>query len=453
MNEHQPTKRSEPDSTRPNIVLIVTDQHRRNHLGRLDERFCHPTWNRLAEGDGLQTRCRSEPDLYAESCNPCDRSSAVGPRHSGLTSFTRRSRNHVHAVPGRRRLPHRPHRQAPFAEHGRPSRDRSSSRRPHTSQRRRFDTSDGLGLAELKLATTTPKRTRHRAGLVRSSNTPSLRLITSRRRRTLCAWLRDQGVDPWHCADGRTLATDETWSEIRQPAVETDLYHSAWVGKRSAAFAEGRPRPYFIQVSFPDPHHPFTPPSDRYHRYDHRNLEPPKAFTTRTSHRCPPTAADRERPSRISSVCLCSVGRAIPAGARSRDATIELMTKQSEKSWLQSSTPANTIVIFTSDHGDMFGDHGLMLKTAMHYRAVLEVPLFIAGPGITQGRSHSLVSTLDLAQTICALADVEPFWGMQGHYLTPILREPGTGPRSRAHRRGSSLILPVSANHCGCARS
>jgi arylsulfatase A-like enzyme len=65
-----------------------------------------------------------------------------------------------------------------------------------------------------------------------------------------------------------------------------------------------------------------------------------------------------------------------------------------------------------------------MLKTAMHYRAVLEVPLFIAGPGITQGRSHSLVSTLDLAQTICALAGVEPFWGMQGHDLTPILREP-----------------------------
>ena len=89
----------------------------------------------------------------------------------------------------------------------------------------------------------------------------------------------------------------------------------------------------------------------------------------------------------------------------------------------------NTIVIFTSDHGDMFGDHGLMLKTAMHYRAVLEVPLFIAGPGITQGRSHSLVSTLDLAQTICALAGVEPFWGMQGHDLTPILREPAAQVR------------------------
>ena len=57
------------------------------------------------------------------------------------------------------------------------------------------------------------------------------------------------------------------------------------------------------------------------------------------------------------------------------------------------------------------------------------MPRFIAGPGITQGRSHSLVSTLDLAQTICALAGVEPFWGMQGHDLTPILREPAAQVR------------------------
>ncbi|MDP7383306.1 MAG: sulfatase-like hydrolase/transferase, partial [Acidimicrobiales bacterium] len=49
MNEHQPTKRGEPESTRPNIVLIVTDQHRRDHLGRLDERFVTPHLDRLAE--------------------------------------------------------------------------------------------------------------------------------------------------------------------------------------------------------------------------------------------------------------------------------------------------------------------------------------------------------------------------------------------------------------------
>ena len=37
----------------------------------------------------------------------------------------------------------------------------------------------------------------------------------------------------------------------------------------------------------------------------------------------------------------------------------------------------DTIVIFTSDHGDAFGDHGLMLKHGMHYDANIHVPLLV----------------------------------------------------------------------------
>ena len=62
-----------------------------------------------------------------------------------------------------------------------------------------------------------------------------------------------------------------------------------------------------------------------------------------------------------------------------------------------------------------------MLKTAMHYRAVVEVPLVVAGPGIDAGVAPGLVSTLDIAPTICALAGVEPWWGIQGHDLRPML--------------------------------
>ena len=63
----------------------------------------------------------------------------------------------------------------------------------------------------------------------------------------------------------------------------------------------------------------------------------------------------------------------------------------------------DTIVVFTSDHGDMMGDHGLMLKGCMHYKGTLQVPMVIADPqtpGRTTvaGRQHRSGPTLlDLA--------------------------------------------------------
>ena len=45
----------------------------------------------------------------------------------------------------------------------------------------------------------------------------------------------------------------------------------------------------------------------------------------------------------------------------------------------------DTIVVFTSDHGDMMGEHGLMLKGFMHYRGTLQVPLVIRAPGRMPG--------------------------------------------------------------------
>ena len=45
----------------------------------------------------------------------------------------------------------------------------------------------------------------------------------------------------------------------------------------------------------------------------------------------------------------------------------------------------NTLVIFTSDHGELLGDHGLYLKGPTHYEALLRVGLIAAGPGVAAG--------------------------------------------------------------------
>jgi arylsulfatase A-like enzyme len=91
----------------------------------------------------------------------------------------------------------------------------------------------------------------------------------------------------------------------------------------------------------------------------------------------------------------------------------------------------DTAVLFTSDHGDMCGSHGLRSKGPFVYDEIMRVPLYARVPGTTvRGAvSSSLSSHLDLARTICALAGVEPDPAMGGVDLSPVFRSPGTAVR------------------------
>ena len=89
----------------------------------------------------------------------------------------------------------------------------------------------------------------------------------------------------------------------------------------------------------------------------------------------------------------------------------------------------DTIVVFTSDHGDMMGDHGLMLKGWMHYRGTLQVPLVIADPAREPGRTDSLACSVDLAQTLMEIAGLDEYDGMQGTSIVPVLDDPSAAVR------------------------
>jgi arylsulfatase A-like enzyme len=84
----------------------------------------------------------------------------------------------------------------------------------------------------------------------------------------------------------------------------------------------------------------------------------------------------------------------------------------------------NTIVVFTSDHGDMMGDHGLMLKGFIPYRGTLQVPFVVADPRRAPATTSSLAGSIDLGPTLMDLCGIEPHDGMQGHSLVPLLDDP-----------------------------
>ena len=93
----------------------------------------------------------------------------------------------------------------------------------------------------------------------------------------------------------------------------------------------------------------------------------------------------------------------------------------------------NTIVIFTSDHGEMLGDHGIYLKGPYFYEPAIRVPLIISGPGMLNNglRSDALVELVDLAPSLLEARGLERHPGMQGQSLLPML----TGEKSlNSHR-------------------
>ncbi len=80
----------------------------------------------------------------------------------------------------------------------------------------------------------------------------------------------------------------------------------------------------------------------------------------------------------------------------------------------------NTIVAFTSDHGEHLGQHNLYQKMEMHEQA-LRVPLVMAGPGIRPLRCGTPVSHLDLMPTVLELLGLEHPSALDGISLAPAL--------------------------------
>jgi len=84
----------------------------------------------------------------------------------------------------------------------------------------------------------------------------------------------------------------------------------------------------------------------------------------------------------------------------------------------------NTLVIFTSENGYFYGEHGLTIERRLPYEEAVKTPLLMRYPQLIKpGRkSDGLVVSIDLAPTILEVADVEIPNHIQGTSLTPLLK-------------------------------
>ncbi len=104
---------------------------------------------------------------------------------------------------------------------------------------------------------------------------------------------------------------------------------------------------------------------------------------------------------------------------------------------LRSANP-KTLIVFSSDHGDLGGAHGLPYKGPAMYEELIRVPLIISWPGgIAPKVSDALVSQLDLLPTLCALAGIDAPPSLDGRSLQPLL----TGATADATPWRDALVL------------
>ena len=83
-------------------------------------------------------------------------------------------------------------------------------------------------------------------------------------------------------------------------------------------------------------------------------------------------------------------------------------------------------MIYTSDHGDWLGDHGLILKGPMHYEGLHRVGMIVRGPNVPAGKTITApTSTLDVGPTFYDYAGADAMLTQHGQSLRPLLETDG----------------------------
>lgn len=210
-----------------------------------------------------------------------------------------------------------------------------------------------------------------------------------------------------------------------------DLHSDMFVGNTAQWWLRSYPKtePLFLQIGFPGPHPPYDPSPEYLSRYAQKDLplqevtredlgSQPECFKAMRVHNTQvdhdsvvhllePTREQRLRQRRhyMANVTMIDhqVGRIM--------ATLE------ETGYLE-----NSVIIFTSDHGDCLTDHGHSQKWTM-YEQVTRVPAIVWSPKRFKGGRtvDDLIQLMDLGPTILELACLEPEAGMEAKSVLPML--------------------------------
>ncbi len=221
------------------------------------------------------------------------------------------------------------------------------------------------------------------------------------------------------------------------------LHNSVWTVDRALQFLGNRDseQPFFLALGFQDPHHPHCLPRDFTHRVDLSAVplpdfvegelddKPPHFNIARQGHletssfrgEYPVAGQGSGGDYRNVTPEDARLGRAHYYGMVNLiDDEIGRLLRYLDEANLTD----DTLIIYTSDHGELLGDHGLWMKGPFHYEQILRIPLLFRWPrGFAGGqKSSSIISHLDIVPTILSAAGAATDSGLDGCDALPLFR-------------------------------
>ena len=224
---------------------------------------------------------------------------------------------------------------------------------------------------------------------------------------------------------------------IKSPdGVPAELHQTTWCAEKTIEFMrEQRDGPWLTCVNIYDPHPPFNPPKAYRDRFDPQAVNGPLFRESDLAQQAKLEAIDFQSKGRHPDAIEPHSPGKNPRAERGRDARtliaayyamIALIDDQIGRviaALEDTGQRDNTLVIFTSDHGEMLGDHGLLKKGCRFYEGLVRVPLIFSWPGHVQSgqRSDALVELRDIAPLLLELAGRAVPDRMQPRSLLPML--------------------------------
>jgi arylsulfatase A-like enzyme len=202
------------------------------------------------------------------------------------------------------------------------------------------------------------------------------------------------------------------WTATFPTPLPEDVYYDEWITETGLELLRGAPtdEPWFLEVNFQNPHHPWDITESMYGVYRNPDVDFPDPVDSDL-----PIAAETHAEIRRNYAAMIehlddSVGRFLTA-----------LEKRGELE--------NTLVVFSSDHGEMLGDYGQWEKQSPRQPSV-GVPLVMAGPNVEPRDAVDHPATiLDLHATFLDIAGLDPGEDIDSTSLAPFLADNGEYPR------------------------
>jgi len=248
--------------------------------------------------------------------------------------------------------------------------------------------------------------------------------------------LPDGGFRPDYWYDGKNYADDlgpemfakyrtcHTIEQLKEAGLTEEDMWGHRVADRAVDFLnKAGDEPFLLAVSFDEPHHPCVAPLEYWEKFGPEDI--PKGENYYASLEGKPKMQQIQREQQKETDIYQPPSDKFYGCNSYIDREIGRVIDAVEKNHWD-----DTIIIYTSDHGDMQGSHGLWYKGPQMYNETTNVPFIVRYPDGPSGAvSHSLVSHLDIIPTLLDLSGIDIPDSLHGKSFLPILKDPNAKVR------------------------